>query len=219
MCGRMVQVLDAELIKEVFGLPETPQLHQSYNVAPTAQIPVIRQDAEHNNRLDFLSWGFLPSWSKDPAKIQINAKSESVSEKPFFRTAIKYRRCLIPSSGFFEWTAEGKGKVPYYITMKDSSPMVYAGIWEQYKYPTGEIQDTVAILTTTPNKLVEPLHDRMPVILHREEYDIWLDRDNHDPEKLKRYYQPYPADMMTAFPVSSVVNNARNDFPECIKPV
>lgn len=168
-----------------------------------------------------LRWGFIPSWQKEPPSGPplINARCETIADKPAFRQAIKYRRCLIPTGGFYERRREGKEKTPHYIRLKDGSPMVFAGIWETGKGPDGKPVDTCSILTTAANDLVAPLHDRMPVILPPAEYDAWLDRDQRDPEKVKRLYQPFPADLMETVPVSPLVNSPKSEGPELIAPV
>jgi len=221
MCGRFTLQIPPELLAEIFGLIEIPICPARYNIAPSQKVAVIRQNGEGQNRLDFLRWGLIPSWAEDISigyKL-INARSESVHEKHSFRHAIRYRRCLVPSSGFFEWLQEGKVKKPLYVRLKDGSPMVFAGLWESWKSPEGEVIGSCTILTTTSNKLIESLHDRMPVILHPQEYDVWLDREMTDPEKLNPLYKPYPAERMEMYPVSDLVNSPRNDTPDLIKPV
>jgi len=168
-----------------------------------------------------MRWGLIPSWAKEMSigNRMINARCESVHEKPAFRTAIRYRRCIIPANGFFEWKEEGGKKHPLYVRMKDDAIMGFAGVWDHWKHPDGEPLETCSILTTASNRLIQPLHDRMPVILHPEEYGLWLDREVTDPERLKALYQPYPADMMEMYPVSTLANSPRNDSPECIEPL
>ena len=221
MCGRFTLQIHPELLAEIFGLQELPIFPARYNIAPTQQIPVIRQDAEGHNRLDFLRWGLIPTWAKDLSvgSHMINARAESITEKPAFRHAIRYRRCIIPASGFFEWRHEDKKAIPLYVRMKDGAPMCFAGIWEQWKSPEEEIVESCAMLTTSSNRLIEPLHDRMPVILHPDNYDLWLNRNMHDPEQLKHLYQPYPADSMEMYPVSPLVNSPHNDLPDLISPL
>lgn len=222
MCGRFTLQITPEMLAEIFGLSETPQsLAPRYNIAPTQQIPIIRQLADSANHLSFAHWGLIPSWAKDKSigNHMINARAETVHEKPSFRHAVKYRRCLIPSSGFFEWRKDGNIKIPLYIHLKDSSPMVYAGLWESWKSPEGDNLESCTILTTAANKLIEPLHDRMPVILHPQEYNHWLNRDITDPAEFQTLYHPYPAETMDAYEVSTEVNNPRNDSPSCIAKV
>ena len=221
MCGRFTLQISPELLAEIFGLSEMPVFPARYNIAPTQQVAVIRSTADGRNRLDFLRWGLIPSWAKDPSigSRMINARCETVHEKPAFRHAIKFRRCIVVASGFFEWLQEESRKVPLYVHLKDSSPMCFAGLWDHWKSSEGETIESCTILTTSSNKLIAPLHDRMPVILHREEHRLWLNREVTDPEKLKQLYQAYPADLMEIYPVSPLVNSPRNDLPELIKPI
>jgi putative SOS response-associated peptidase YedK len=222
MCGRFTLQISLNDLLEIFGISEPPSftLEPRFNIAPTQQIPVIRQYADYSVHLDSLRWGLIPSWAKDgqTGPPLINARSETIAEKPAFRQAIKYRRCLIPASGFFEWLREGDKKLPRYIRLKDGAPMIFAGVWESGKGPDGKPIDTCSILTTAANDLVVPFHDRMPVILHPAEFEAWLDRDQRDPVKLKRLYEPFPADLMKAHPVSSLVNSTKNESPELIEP-
>lgn len=220
MCGRFVADIPADELKKIFALIETPQLEPRFNVAPT-QLAAVVQNQGENNRLDLLKWGFVPGWSKDVSfgSHLINARSETVAEKPAFRHAIKYRRCIIPASGFYEWEHIGDKKQPYYIQLADQSPMFLAGVWESWKAPDGSELETFAILTTTANKLVAPLHDRMPVILHPATFTLWLSHNMHDPEQLQPLYQPYPAEEMTSHKVPDLVNNPRFDSPACIAQV
>jgi len=219
MCGRFTLQVAPELTAEIFGLPDIPALPARYNIAPSQQVAVIRRNNDGQNRLEMLRWGLIPSWAKDKTmgNSMINARAETVAEKPAFRSAIKYRRCLVLASGFYEWKEEG-GRKASYIVLRDGSPMVFAGLWESWKSPEGEVTESCAILTTSSNKLMESLHERMPVILHREEFALWLDRAVVDPELLAHLYQPYPADMMAMYPVSQQVNSPNNDSPELIKP-
>jgi len=221
MCGRFTLQIPPELLAEIFGLIEMPILPARYNIAPSQKVAVIRQNGDGQDRLDMLHWGLIPSWAKDSSigKQMINARCETAAEKPAFRHAIRYRRCLVPSSGYFEWLQEGKAMKPLYVHLKDGSPMVFAGLWESWKSPEGEGIESCTILTTSSNKLIESLHDRMPVILHPQEYDIWLDREMTDPEKLKPLYKSYPAERMEMYPVSPQVNSPKIDSPDLIKPM
>jgi len=205
MCGRFNFDISPELLTEIFGISVLEDISPHYNIAPSQRVLIIRRNGT-GNLSEFLRWGLIPSWSKDTSSGNslINARSESVHEKPSFRQAIRYRRCIIPASGYFEWENKNGQKQPYYIRMKDDSLMGLAGIWETWKSAEGEELRTCAILTTSPNRLVQTIHDRMPVILHPEEYNLWLDRNVTDPEKLKPLYQPYPSDLMEMYPVSSL---------------
>lgn len=220
MCGRFVSSIPADELKKIFDLVETPQLEPRYNVAPTQLTAVVRNQGERN-RLDLLKWGLVPGWSKDLSfgSHLINARSETVAEKPAFRHAIKYRRCIIPASGFYEWSHSGSLKQPYYIRMADHSPMCLAGLWEMWKAPDGNELETFTILTTAANGAVAPIHDRMPVILPPDTFPLWLSHNMHDPQLLQPFYQPIPADQVTAYKVPDLVNNPRFDSPACIAQV
>lgn len=219
MCGRFVTVIPAEELRKIFDLIENPPVEPRYNLCPTQQAGVIRccDDTGHN-RFDVMKWGLVPSWSKDPkmGSHMINARSETVAEKPAFRHAIKYNRCIVPVAGFYEWNHDGKEKHPHYIYLKDSPVMALAGIWEHWKSPEGSVSETFSILTTAPNKLLSTLHDRMPVILNPNDYGLWLNKNLHDPHHLEHLYQPYPDEMLTYHKVPDLVNNPRFDSPACI---
>lgn len=219
MCGRFTFDISPELLVEIFGLAETPAIVPRYNIAPTQQVPVIRRYGDGQNHLDFLHWGLIPSWAQDKSigSRLINARSETVTEKPSFRQAIRYRRCLVLGSGFYEWAQAGKEKQPWYIRLKDGSPMVFAGLWETWKRAEGTVIESCTMLTTASNRLVEPLHDRMPVILSPDEYLTWLERATTDPTGLKKMFQPYPADMLEMWPVSSQVNSVENASVSLLK--
>ena len=220
MCGRFTIDIPPELLVEIFGLAETPAITPRYNISPTQQVPVIRQYADSQNHLDYLRWGLIPSWAQDESigSKLINARSETVTEKPSFRQAIKYRRCVVPTSGFYEWRQEGKAKQLWLIRLKDGAPMVFAGLWETWKSPEGEVV-SFTILTTAANGLVAPLHDRMPVILHPDEYRTWLDRNTTSPAGLVRLFQPYPADLMEMQRLSPLVNSVKNESADLVVPV
>jgi len=193
MCGRFTLDIPSELLVEIFGLAEPPVTTPRFNIAPTQQVPVIRQYADGDNHLDSLRWGLIPAWAQDKSigSKMINARSETVSEKPAFKQAVRYRRCVVPSSGYYEWQQlEGKSKLPWYIRLKDGSPMVFAGLWETWKSPEGEV-NSFTILTTAANRLVAPLHDRMPAILHPDEYRVWLDRQVTNPSSMTNLFQSY----------------------------
>ena len=218
MCGRFTFDIPPELLAAIFGLREIPELTPSYNVAPTQHAAVVRQVSDHNC-LVLMQWGLVPPWAKDPAigSQMINARSETVADKPSFRHAIKYRRCIVPASGFFDWKHEGKAKTPYYFRMKGGHPLGLAGIWEEWKSPDGSLLDTFSLLTTTANRLVAPIHERMPVILAPDDYPTWLNKHITDPDQLKPLYPPFPADLLEAYPVSDRVNSPRNNSPENIR--
>ena len=221
MCGRFTFAISPELLAEVFGVPVLEEIPRRYNIAPSQPVPILREAATGGRYLSSVRWGLVPHWAKDLSigNRMNNARCETVHEKPAFRQVIRARRCIVPASGFFEWAASPAGKSPHYVTMRDGSPLAFAGIWDSWRTPEGEILETCAILTTTANSLMAPLHDRMPVLLHRTEFDLWLDRSMNNPEKLQRLYQSYPAELLQEREVSSMVNNPTHDTPENITPV
>jgi putative SOS response-associated peptidase YedK len=163
-------------------------------------------------------WGLIPSWAKDEkmGARMINARGETVAEKPSFRSAVKTRRCLIPADGFYEWVRTGEGKQPHFIHFADARPFAFAGLWERWTKGGGEPLDTCTIITTSPNELIEDLHDRMPVILPADRYTEWLEPSPLNPDRLQELLVPHPAEGMEAYPVSTFVNKPANDGPECI---
>lgn len=210
------------MLAEVFGISIDQAIQPRYNIAPTQQVPIVRSSPVDNIRhLDILKWGLIPSWAKDPSigSKMINARSETVHEKPAFRSALKHRRCIIPASGFYEWREEGGKKHPLYAKLKQSNLMLFAGLWNHWKNPEGEVIESFTILTTTTNDLIKQLHERMPVILDSMDIDLWLDYQVADPEQLKPLLKPYPSELMEMYPVSDLVNSPKNDSPDLIKPL
>jgi len=178
MCGRFTLTVSPDTLSGLFKAEWSSPFKPRYNIAPTQQSPVVRiSPADNSLHIDLLKWGLIPSWAKDASigNHMINARSETVDQKPSFRTALKHRRCIVPASGFYEWQEVGGKKHPLYIKLKDSSLMMFAGIWDHWKNPDGEVIESFSILTTVTNELIQPLHDRMPVILTPEDKDIWLD--------------------------------------------
>lgn len=222
MCGRFTLTLSIDELIEEFELPDhiTEERNPRYNIAPTQSILAIRVDAENQQRnMHPLHWGLIPSWSKDPSigSRMINARAETLSEKPSFRSAFRSRRCLIPTDGFYEWKKTGSKKQPFYIRMKDESVFAFAGLWEHFNGPDGTIIDSCTIITTEPNALMADLHHRMPVILSRDQYDDWLNPANNNTTELQPLLQSYVAEKMQAYPVSPWVNRATNDDIQCVK--
>jgi putative SOS response-associated peptidase YedK len=222
MCGRFTLTADARELQQAFpGFTFPAQLVPRYNIAPTQPILVIANDG--SQRADFFLWGLVPSWAKDPTIGQrlINARAETLASKPSFRGPFKYKRCLILADGFYEWQAlpDRKGKVPHFIFLKSRRPFAFAGLWDEWHAPDGSLIRSATIITTTPNELMARLHDRMPVILPPAAYAQWLDPAPQTPERLLPYLQPFPADEMSAYPVSTQVNSPGNDHPELIQPV
>lgn len=220
MCGRFTSSSPGQIVAETFRLSETPELAPRYNIAPTQDVAAIR-DAEGTRELVALRWGLIPSWSKDPSigNRLINARAETLGEKPAFRSAFRSRRCLIVADGFFEWAREGKGKQPYLIRYRDGRPFGFAGLWERWRDPDGGEVESCTIVTTEPNALVAPIHDRMPVIVPPAGHARWLDPAGSDPEALAALLRPADCDGMVAFAVATAVNNPANDSPECVRPL
>lgn len=221
MCGRFTLTIDPADLKETFDTYTFPaQFAPRFNISPTQPVLAIPNDAK--NRADFFIWGLIPSWSKDPSigNKLINARGETIAEKPSFRGGFKYKRCIIPSDGFYEWKSQVgvKTKTPYYIHMKDRKPFAFAGLWDEWQSPDGGAVRTCTIITTEPNALMSSLHNRMPVILHPKDFDLWLDPSPQTPEKLMHLIKPFPAEGMSAYPVSTLVNKPGNDQPECVVP-
>lgn len=222
MCGRFTLTVDPAELKDTFDAYTFPsQFAPRFNIAPTQPVLAIPNDAK--NRADFFMWGLIPSWSKDPTigNKLINARGETIAEKPSFRGGFKYKRCLIPADGFYEWKAlsGAKTKTPYFIHMKDRKPFAFAGLWDEWQSPDGDTVRTCTIITTEPNDLMAALHNRMPVILHPKDYDLWLDPTPQTPDKLQHLIKPFPTDNMSAYPVSTLVNKPGNDQPECVVPL
>jgi putative SOS response-associated peptidase YedK len=218
MCGRFSNRTSAEKIKKEFKVSEVPSIEARYNIAPTQNILGISQE-EAVREAKLFKWGLIPSWAKDMsigAKL-INARSETVMEKPSFREAFKRRRCIIPADGFYEWQKTNGRKQPYYFFMRDGHPFGFAGLWDRWKSPEDEILETCTILTTEANETVKNVHDRMPVILHPTDYDLWLDDDPRKLSFLKELLRPYSAEEMVSHPVSTLVNNVRVDREELIE--
>jgi putative SOS response-associated peptidase YedK len=191
-----------------------------YNIAPSQPVAVVPNDGQL--KLDFYVWGLIPSWSKDPSigNRLINARGETLAEKPSFRSAFRRRRCLIPADGFYEWqqVPGQKTKTPMYIRLKSDEPFAFAGLWESWNSPDGSNVLSCTIITTTPNALMEPIHNRMPVILPASAYNQWLEPGEVNPASLQPLIQPYPAEAMTAYAVSTLVNRPENDVAALIQP-
>mgnify|MGYP000873580804 CR=1 FL=1 len=220
MCGRFTSLLTPELLKVIYEVANPVACQPRYNIAPTQQALVVMEDFSSNRQVVAMRWGLVPLWAKEISSStrMFNARSETVHEKPAFRQAIRSRRCLVPAHGFYEWSQNGKTKTPYYISLKDGSPMSFAGIWEAWQSPVGETIECFSILTTQANRFMEKIHDRMPVILHKDEHQLWLDRGMTDPLTLQRFYQPFPSELLQSWSVSKEINSAHHDGPELIQP-
>jgi putative SOS response-associated peptidase YedK len=222
MCGRFTLTADLDSIQAAFPwLEMQPGLQPRYNIAPTQPVAVASNDGK--NRLDYFVWGLIPSWAKDPqiGSRMINARGETLAEKPSFRSALRRRRCLILADGFYEWRQEpgGKRKTPMYIRLADGTPFAFAGLWEVWRPPDGSEVYSCTIITTEPNSLMASIHNRMPVILPPESYPAWLASGERNPQDVLPLLQPYPPEAMAAYPVSTLVNSPANDLPACIQPV
>jgi putative SOS response-associated peptidase YedK len=219
MCGRFTITSPPEAIRRLFCYDEQPNFPARYNIAPTQPIPIVHLiDGERHFAL--VRWGLLPSWVKDPRafSLLINARGESALDKPAFRAAMRRRRCLIPADGFYEWKREGGGKRAYYIRAGSGAPMAFAGLWETWTGPNGEELESAAIVTTAANRLLTPLHDRMPAILSADSFDLWLDCANVDAESAAALIAPAPEALLEVYRVSSAVNRVANDAPELTEP-
>ena len=198
-------------------LNDIPLFLPRYNIAPSQQAPVIA-NLEGGNRVELLQWGLVPWWAKDPTigNRTINARAETLAEKPSFRNLLRNQRCLIPADGFYEWRKEGKGKVPMWFKQKNGEPLVIAGLWDSWKTPNGELLKTFTIITTAPNDLIAPIHNRMPAVLSDQDALEWL-RGGEIGNAL-RLLKPFPADLLEGYEVSKLVNSPQNDSAECISP-
>ena len=222
MCGRFTLTSPDQDLAVQFNLPAIPSLEPRYNIAPTQLVAAVRETRDGAGReLAMLRWGLIPFWAKDPAigSRMINARSETAAEKPAFRAAFRRRRCLVLADGFYEWQKQNGSKQPYYIRLREGKTFAIAGLWEHWEGPDGDIIQSCTLLTTPPNELLRPLHDRMPVILHPDRYDLWLDRSVDQPEVLQPLLRPFAEEPMDAYPVSRWVNRPGNEGPQCIEPL
>jgi len=223
MCGRFTLTADPADLQAAFPWVSFPEqvFSPRYNIAPTQPIAVVTNSSE--NKLDFFSWGLVPFWAKDPSigSRMINARAETLADKPSFKNAFKRRRCLILADGFYEWQKipGEKSKIPTYIHMKNGQPFAFAGLWEDWHSADGSQILSATIITTKPNQLMAPIHNRMPVILPPNTYQEWLAASEVDLQKMSKLLQPFDANKMEAYPVSQMVNNPRNDSPDLNKPL
>jgi len=219
MCGRYAITTAPEAIRALFGYLEQPNFPARYNVAPTQPVPIVRM-VEGKRQLALVRWGLIPAWVKDPRvfSLLIHARGESVFDKPAFRNAMKYRRCLFPADGFYEWKRDGERKRPYFVRLKSGEPMAFAGLWESWMGPNGEEMETAAIVTTTASHSIAHIHDRMPVIVPNEAFGFWLD-PKVDAEMATAVIQPAKDALIASYEVSSAVNRTANDAPMLIEPL
>jgi putative SOS response-associated peptidase YedK len=194
-----------------------------FNIAPGQDVAAVRLGDDGSRQLCALRWGLIPSWAKDPSigNRLINARGETVAEKPAFRRAFEHRRCLVPADGYYEWKTIGKGlgKQPYFIRLRDDEPFALAGLWDRWQDPSGVAGETCTIVTTAANELTAPIHDRMPVIVAPDDYAVWLGPGRLEADAWERMARPYPGERMTMYPVSTRVNQPRNDSAACVEPV
>jgi putative SOS response-associated peptidase YedK len=221
MCGRFTLTVDPADLQDAFSDYIFPAgFAPRFNIAPTQPILAIPNDGKHI--ADFFIWGLIPTWAKDPSigNRLINARAETLAEKPSFRGSFKYHRCLILADGFYEWKSQPgtKTKTPYFIHLKNRRPFAFAGLWDEWNSPDGSQIKSGTIITTHPNELMATLHNRMPVILPPSAYTQWLDPAAQSPENLQPLLKPYPPEEMIAHPVSTLVNNPSHDRPECVVP-
>ena len=222
MCGRFALYSDPFTLARRFETEELPELRPRYNIAPTQNIPIVREESGAR-RFALARWGLIPHWAKD-MKIgysTINARAETVASKPAFRNAFKHRRALIPADGYFEWQVipGSKTKQPWFIALRDREPMAFAGLWERWRSPEGEELESCSIIVTDANEIMRPIHDRMPVILAPEDWVAWLEAEAKDAQALQNMLKPYPVEGMVAWLVSTKVNSPRNDSTECLEEV
>lgn len=227
MCGRYTLTAFEQQLAEEFELDDLAHPEPRYNIAPTQHAAVVRVSGESGRReLVMHKWGLIPHWAKDMSigSRMINARAETAAEKPAFRSSLKRQRCLVPANGFYEWKtldpgAKKSAKQPYFIRRRDGGVLAFAGLWDRWPSPEGEEIGSFTILTTEPNEFMRKLHDRMPVIIPRDAYSVWLDTKGQDIERISPLLCPFPGDELVAFPVSNRVNNPKFDDPSCIEAV
>lgn len=223
VCGRYRLSKRKQIIEEYFDAADwQDDWSPRYNIAPTQPIPVIRQHPKEPTRqLSLMKWGLVPHWSKDAssAASTINARSETAAEKPAFRDPLKYRRCLIPVDGFYEWKRNEASKQPYCFEVNEGELFAFAGLWDGWKDAEGQWVKSCSILTTTPNAVTSAVHDRMPAILRKDDYEVWLDPGMQNVAAISELLKPYDAQSMRCYPVGTRINYVANDDEECSRPV
>ena len=219
MCGRYCITSAPEAIRKLFRYPEQPNFPPRYNVAPTQPVPIVRM-VGGQREFALVRWGLIPAWVKDPKgfALLINARGESVNDKPAFQNAMKRRRCLFPADGFYEWQTEGGRKRPFLARPKAGGPVAFAGLWETWIGPNGEEMETAAIITTIANKEMAQVHHRAPVMVPPEQFDFWLDAGNVDARTAAELFVPAPEGLMQVFEISPAVNRVANDSPALLEP-
>ena len=220
MCGRFTLTTDPEILEQAFGIQSVPgDMPTRFNIAPTQPVAVV-VNRDGVREFDAFRWGLIPAWAKD-MKIgnrMINARGETVAEKPSFKRPLKSRRCLVLADGFYEWQKTPDGKVPTYIHLEDHQPFAFAGLWDRWESAEGDEVLSCTIITTEPNEVMAPIHNRMPVILPPDAIDVWLDPAQQSPDTLVPLLKPFPPESMQTYAVSRLVNSPANDVPDCILP-
>lgn len=219
MCGRYAITSVPEAVRALFGYGETPSFPPRYNIAPTQPIPVVRL-TDGKRSFALLRWGLIPSWVEDPRafSLLVNARGESVLDKPAFRNAMKRRRCLIPADGFYEWKPDGGRKRPFFVRAR-GGPVAFAGLWEAWMGPNGEEMETACIITTAANRALKDIHDRMPAVIPPEAFDLWLDGARVDAQTAAALIAAAPETLFEAYEVSTAVNRTANDSAALIEPL
>jgi putative SOS response-associated peptidase YedK len=219
MCGRYCIISPPEAIRQLFRYPEQPNFPPRYNIAPTQPVPIVRME-NGERHFTLVRWGLIPAWVKDPKgfSLLINARGESVNDKPAFRNAMKRRRCLFPADGFYEWKGEGAAKRPYFARPVQGGPIAYAGLWETWTGPNGEEMETAAIITTQANAEMATVHHLAPAIVAPEQFDFWLDCANVDEKLAAELIARAPDDTMEVYEVSNAVNRVANDSSMLVEP-
>jgi putative SOS response-associated peptidase YedK len=218
MCGRYMILSTPEAMRALFKYFEQPNFPPRYNVAPTQPIPIVRL-AEGRRQFALVRWGLIPSWVKDPKAFSLilQARSEGVLDKPSFKNAMKYRRCLIPADGFYEWSE--KTRQPYAVRPRDRKPVAYAGLWESWMGPNGEELETAAVVTCAANRTLATIHPRMPVVIPEDAFELWLDCRKVDALTAAALLVPAPEDLFEAWEISTAVNKVTNDYADLMRPV
>ncbi len=221
MCGRLALTTPPDAVRRFFGYDDQPNFPPRYNIAPTQPLAIVRQDLGGKRRFHLVRWGLIPAWAKDPASFTLltNARAETASEKPSFRSPMRHHRCLVPASGFYEWRRTPEGKQPFWIQPADGGVMAFAGLWDTWSDPDGGDIDTGAILTIQSNRMMSAIHHRMPVILRPEVFDTWLDVANVDRREAQSLLRPIEDDFLVAVPVSARVNKVANDDADVQRPI
>lgn len=221
MCGRYFLHSTADRLTALFGEMPMPLLEARYNIAPTQPVPIVRQGQAGRREMVLVRWGLIPGWSKgpDPRFSMINARVETVAEKPAYRSALRYRRCLVPADGFYEWRAGADGKQPYVLRARDGRPLAFAGLWEHWQDANGSEIESCTILVRDANAQVRAVHDRMPVIVAPESFDLWLDIRSQKPQPLRTLLAAQQPPELEIYPVGRSVNSPKNDAPTLLDPL